>query len=68
MSGALQPEGLMLGRDWCPTPDTVRCVDPAAFVLFGATGDLAHRKLLPAIYSLTADDLLPCGLPIICVG
>jgi glucose-6-phosphate 1-dehydrogenase len=68
MSEAIRPEGLMLGRDWCPTPDTARCVDPAAFVLFGATGDLAHRKLLPAIYSLTADDLLPCGLPIICVG
>ncbi len=25
---------------------------PAAFVIFGATGDLAQRKLLPAIYNL----------------
>ena len=37
-------------------------------VLFGATGDLTRRKLLPAIYSLTADGLLPCGLPIVSVG
>ncbi|HJN18008.1 MAG TPA: glucose-6-phosphate dehydrogenase, partial [Armatimonadota bacterium] len=58
----------MLGRDWCPTVATSRCKNPAALVLFGATGDLTWRKLAPAIYSLTADDLLPCGLPIICVG
>jgi glucose-6-phosphate 1-dehydrogenase len=37
-------------------------------VLFGSTGDLTHRKLLPALYSLTADGLLQCGLPIVCVG
>ncbi len=68
MSDPARPEGLIPGRDWCPTVDTARCVNPAAFVLFGATGDLALRKLLPAIYSLTADDLLPCGLPIVCIG
>ena len=27
---------------------------PAVFVIFGATGDLAQRKLLPAIYNLAA--------------
>ena len=32
---------------------------PAAFVIFGATGDLAQRKLLPAIYNLGARGLLP---------
>jgi glucose-6-phosphate 1-dehydrogenase len=32
---------------------------PAVFVIFGATGDLAHRKLLPAIYNLGARGLLP---------
>jgi len=62
------PDAPGLACDWCPTVDTARCDDPAAVVLFGATGDLTRRKLLPAIYSLTADDLLPCGLPIICVG
>ena len=32
---------------------------PAAFVLFGATGDLAKRLVLPAFYRLACDGLLP---------
>lgn len=38
---------------------------PAALVIFGITGDLAHRKLLPALYHLAEDDLLPEGFEII---
>ena len=34
-------------------------VHPTALVIFGATGDLAHRKLLPAIYNLAHDGALP---------
>ncbi len=34
-------------------------VRPAAFVLFGATGDLAKRLVLPAFYRLAREDLLP---------
>ncbi len=32
---------------------------PTAFVIFGATGDLTHRKLVPALYELTRTDRLP---------
>ena len=32
---------------------------PCAFVLFGATGDLAKRKLLPALFRLYCESLLP---------
>ena len=32
---------------------------PTIFVLFGATGDLAKRLVLPAFYQLAADGLLP---------
>ena len=32
---------------------------PTVFVLFGATGDLAKRLVLPAFYQLAADGLLP---------
>jgi glucose-6-phosphate 1-dehydrogenase len=32
---------------------------PAVFVLFGATGDLARRMVLPAFYRLAHDGLLP---------
>jgi glucose-6-phosphate 1-dehydrogenase len=34
-------------------------VHPTVLVIFGATGDLAHRKLLPALYNLAADGALP---------
>jgi glucose-6-phosphate 1-dehydrogenase len=32
---------------------------PCAIVIFGATGDLTHRKLIPALYNLAADGELP---------
>ena len=32
---------------------------PTTLVIFGATGDLARRKLLPAIYNLACDKALP---------
>jgi glucose-6-phosphate 1-dehydrogenase len=36
-----------------------RMPDPACLVLFGATGDLAHRKVVPALYQLWRTSLLP---------
>jgi len=33
--------------------------EPCAIVIFGVTGDLAKRKLLPALYNLMADGALP---------
>src|SRR2546421_3096952 len=32
---------------------------PCSVVIFGATGDLTHRKLMPALYNLAADGELP---------
>jgi len=37
----------------------------STLVLFGATGDLARRMLLPSLYGLDADGLLPEGLRVI---
>ena len=34
-------------------------VHPTVLVIFGGTGDLAHRKLLPALYNLAHDGALP---------
>src|ERR1051325_11269151 len=42
-----------------------RVPEPAVMVIFGASGDLAHRKLLPALYSLTRDRLLPARFAIV---
>jgi len=33
--------------------------DPCCFVIFGATGDLTHRLVIPALYNLAAGGLLP---------
>lgn len=36
-----------------------RTPDPAAIVIFGASGDLTRRKLVPALYNLALQQLLP---------
>ncbi len=40
-------------------------IAPVTLVIFGGAGDLAHRKLLPALYNLQVDGLLP---PIAIIG
>ncbi len=45
-----------------------RVPDPAVFVLFGATGDLAHRKVIPALYQLWRTRLLPHEFRVVAVG
>jgi glucose-6-phosphate 1-dehydrogenase len=51
-------EGLLLRR----TPD------PCAIVIFGASGDLAHKKLMPALYALMFRRLLPPRFAIVGVA
>lgn len=40
--------------------------EPCVFVIFGATGDLTSRKLVPALYNLAREGLLPSNFA--CVG
>ena len=42
--------------------------DPALLVLFGATGDLAHRKVVPALFQLWRTNLLPHEFTLVAVG
>ena len=42
--------------------------EPLALVIFGATGDLAHRKLIPALYNLAATNLLPDKFAVVGYG
>ncbi|MCR9059880.1 MAG: glucose-6-phosphate dehydrogenase, partial [Rhodobacteraceae bacterium] len=46
----------------------VRVIEVQEFdlVVFGASGDLAHRKLLPALYHRDADGQMPENARIIC--
>lgn len=43
-----------------------RFIDPCIVVIFGATGDLTARKLMPALYNLTREGELPPQFA--CVG
>ena len=40
----------------------------STLLLFGATGDLAHRMLLPSLYGLHSDGLLPDDFRILCTA
>ena len=42
--------------------------EPVTIVIFGGAGDLTHRKLLPALYNLAIDNLLPDRYAIVSVG
>ncbi len=42
--------------------------DSCAFVVFGAMGDLTKRKLLPSLYNLRANGLLPKNVAIVGVA
>jgi glucose-6-phosphate 1-dehydrogenase len=48
--------------------DNRRQADPCTIVIMGAKGDLAKRKLLPAIYQLVQDKLLPDACDVLGVG
>src|SRR3712207_6491525 len=52
MATATEQNPLSLGLERLP-------VHPTTLVIFGATGDLAKRKLLPAVYNLAHEGALP---------
>ncbi len=41
---------------------------PLTLMIFGATGDLSHRKLLPAMYHLMAEKQLPEQTTVLAIG
>src|SRR5664280_1876978 len=42
--------------------------EPCTVVLFGVTGDLASRKLIPALYDLACHNVLPRGFSLVGYG
>ncbi|MGH2715720.1 MAG: glucose-6-phosphate dehydrogenase [Thermoleophilaceae bacterium] len=56
-----QPNPLIEGLERLP-------VHPTTLVIFGGTGDLAHRKLLPAVYNLAHEGALPERFNLIAVS
>jgi glucose-6-phosphate 1-dehydrogenase len=61
MSEPAHPESQTTHRLAEPAP-------PCAIVIFGATGDLTHRLLMPALYNLSRWKLLPEKLAILGIG
>ena len=51
-----------------PTPDTLAPVEPCTLVIFGGSGDLARRRLIPALYNLLLDGLLPANFAVLGLG
>jgi len=51
--------------DPCDDEEVAGNIAPCSFVLFGATGDLTNRKIVPALYSLALQGLLPVGFTIV---
>lgn len=48
--------------------NNVNTIKPAIIIVFGATGDLAKRKLFPAFYNLYLDGRMPEKFEIIALG
>jgi len=46
----------------------IRAADPCAMVLFGATGDLTKRLVIPALYNLARTNVLPTNFVLIGVA
>jgi len=52
---------MQIAEDIVPTSNNIgpgRSGDPCIMVIFGASGDLTKRKLIPALYNLAKDNLL----------
>ncbi|MGE3977661.1 MAG: glucose-6-phosphate dehydrogenase, partial [Nitrospira sp.] len=43
-------------------------VEPCTLVIFGGSGDLARRRLIPAVYNLLLDGLLPSNYVVLGLG
>ena len=44
---------------------SARSAKPCVLVIFGATGDLTKRKLVPSLMGLSKDELLPSGFAVV---
>ncbi len=49
-------------------PRVGRTADPCVMVIFGASGDLTRRKLIPALYNLASQQLLAPEFAVIGIG
>src|SRR5262249_33827019 len=51
-----------------PARESLPPVEPCTLVIFGGSGDLARRRLIPALYNLLLDGLLPANFAVLGLG
>jgi len=51
-----------------PKPRVGRLADPCVMVIFGVSGDLTRRKLIPALYNLASQQLLSREFAVVGIG
>lgn len=51
-----------------PAACRIEVPQPCCLIIFGASGDLARRKLIPAVYRLYSQKLLPAGFFVLGTG
>jgi len=51
-----------------PAPESLPPAEPCTLVIFGGSGDLARRRLIPALYNLLLDGLLPAKFAVLGLG
>lgn len=54
--------------DISPAQEQLPPVEPCTLVIFGGSGDLARRRLIPALYNLLLDGLLPTNYAVLGLG
>ena len=54
--------------DITPAQEAIAPVEPCTLVIFGGSGDLARRRLIPALYNLMLDGLLPANFAVLGLG
>ena len=65
MSKSTQPESAPLVNPLGEELRSARNAKPCSLVIFGATGDLTKRKLVPSLMGLAKDGLLPAGFAVV---
>src|SRR5437899_2984904 len=61
----MQSSPLLDDAPVCRLSEARKTVEPCSIVIFGASGDLTSRKLIPAVYHLALEKQMPADFRII---
>jgi glucose-6-phosphate 1-dehydrogenase len=67
-AGSLFYTAAMQSFQICLNMNIEKHTEPAIIVIFGGTGDLTQRKLIPALYNLFLDNCMPAQFAVIGMG